>query len=53
MTTLFASPLAGTLGLLFFFAFFVGVVVMLLWPGAKEKAERDALIPFREEEFRG
>ncbi len=53
MTALVASKVAGMFGLMFFMAFFLGVVVMLLRPGAREEAARHALIPFKEEDPRG
>ena len=53
MTALVASKVAGLFGLLFFLAFFLGVVVMLVWPGAREKAAQHALIPFKEDDSRG
>ena len=45
----FASHHAGLIGLLFFFIFFMGVVIWLLRPGAKEQAEKDARIPLNED----
>lgn len=41
---------AGTIGLLFFVAFFAGVVLFLLRPGAKEYYKEQADIPFKEED---
>lgn len=44
----FSSALAGVAGLLFFFVFFVAMAVWVFRPGAKDKYQDDAQIPFRE-----
>ena len=38
------------LGLLFFFVFFVCMLAWVLRPSARKKYERDAQIPFQEDE---
>lgn len=44
----FLANEAGTIGLVFFFAFFLMVLVSVLRPGAKLQAELDGSIPLRE-----
>lgn len=48
MKELFASGTFGTIGLIFFFVFFMGVIVWVLRPGAKTKYKEDAQIPLKE-----
>jgi cbb3-type cytochrome oxidase subunit 3 len=48
MKEMFASPVFGLLGLLFFFAFFCFVLIWVFRPGSKEKYEKDAKIPLKE-----
>ncbi|UJQ94675.1 cbb3-type cytochrome c oxidase subunit 3 [Mariluticola halotolerans] len=40
---------ADSWGLLYMFAIFIGVVLFLLRPGAREQAKNAAQIPFNEE----
>ncbi|OXT01717.1 cbb3-type cytochrome C oxidase subunit 3 [Notoacmeibacter marinus] len=40
---------ADSWGLLGMMAFFFTVIVMVLWPGARSKAEDAAQIPFKED----
>lgn len=49
MKELFASGSYGLVGLLFFFAFFISVLVWLFWPGSKKKFEKHGHIPFKDE----
>ncbi len=44
----FSSVLAGTIGLLFFFVFFVVMALWVFRPGSKEKYKSDAKIPLKE-----
>ena len=44
-----ARSFADTWGLLFLVAIFVGVVLFMLRPGAREQAKDAASIPFRED----
>jgi len=37
------------IGLLFFVAMFIGVVVYAFWPGNKKQFEEDAKIPLRQD----
>ncbi|MCD8496721.1 MAG: cbb3-type cytochrome c oxidase subunit 3 [Alphaproteobacteria bacterium] len=48
MKELFASPVFGLTGLIFFFIFFIGVVIWVFRPGSKKKYEQDAQIPLKE-----
>ncbi len=49
MLQLAANATAGYIGLFFFLSFFAVVVALLLKPGAKAVADKNALIPFKEE----
>ena len=44
----FIADNAGTIGLLFFFFFFLGVLGWIFRPGARKAYEHDARIPFEE-----
>ncbi len=44
----FISHHAGTIGLVFFFLFFIGVMASLYMPGAKEKFDLYKHIPLKE-----
>ena len=44
----FASAYAGLIGLLFFFAFFVIMLIWIFRPGSKKQYQNDALIPFKD-----
>jgi cbb3-type cytochrome oxidase subunit 3 len=46
----FASQQAGILGLLIFFLFFIVMVCWLMTPKAKSDAEKNAKIPFKEDQ---
>lgn len=53
MTPLAANATAGYLGLFMFLTFFALVIFTLVRPGAKAEADRNALIPFKEEKPNG
>ena len=44
----FSSAIAGVTGLLFFFLFFAVTALWVFRPGAKKTYDKDALIPFME-----
>ena len=48
MKEIFASSEFGLIGLLFFFAFFVGITLWTLRPNAKKKYADHANIPLKE-----
>lgn len=50
MKSLFANPEFGTIGLLIFFFFFLGILVWLFLPGAKEKFKKHGEIPLKDDE---
>jgi cbb3-type cytochrome oxidase subunit 3 len=47
MKELYADATVGIIGLLFFFFLFVGILIWLFWPGAKEKFKEHGNIPLR------
>lgn len=49
MKQIFASADAGLIGLLFFFAIFVGVLVYVFWPGSKDKFKKYGDIPLEDD----
>ncbi len=44
----FISHHAGTIGLVFFFLFFIGVIASIYMPGSKEKFDNYKNIPLKE-----
>lgn len=49
MKEVFANSTAGMIGLLFFFFLFVGILIWLYHPGAKEKFKEHGNIPLKDE----
>lgn len=49
MKEMFADGGFGLVGLLFFFTLFVGILVWVLWPGAKEKFQNHGQIPLKDD----
>ena len=49
MKELFASSTAGITGLLFFFFLFVGILIWLYRPGAREEFQEHGNIPLKDE----
>lgn len=49
MKELFASSQFGMIGLLLFFAIFVGILIWLFQPGAKEKFKKHGNIPLEDD----
>lgn len=49
MKALFASADHGLIGLIFFFAFFIGVLIWVFMPGAKEKFKQYGDIPLEDD----
>ena len=49
MKELFANEYAGMIGLLFFFFFFVGMLIWLFRPGAKDKYKKYGEIPLNKD----
>ena len=49
MKSLFANPDIGLIGLLFFFAFFVGLLIWLYRPGAGKKYSKYGDIPLEDD----
>lgn len=47
MKELYADPIVGIIGLLFFFVLFSGILIWLFRPGAKEKFKDYGNIPLR------
>jgi cytochrome c oxidase cbb3-type subunit 4 len=43
------ASMTRIIGLLFFVAMFIGVVVYAFWPGNKKQFEEDAKIPLRQD----
>ncbi|MDO8290310.1 MAG: cbb3-type cytochrome c oxidase subunit 3 [Parvibaculum sp.] len=50
MMHLYASSLAGTVGLLFFFTLFLAALVYAFWPSNKQTFEHMARLPIDEDE---
>jgi cbb3-type cytochrome oxidase subunit 3 len=50
MKELFASSSYGIVGLIIFVAFFVGILIWVLRPGAKAKFQDHANIPLKDED---
>lgn len=50
MKELFADATFGMIGLLFFFAFFIGLMVWLFRPGAKREYDDAGQIPLKEDD---
>ena len=46
----FITHHAGSIGLIFFFLFFIGVLVSVYMPGTKEKFEIYKNIPFKDQD---
>lgn len=53
MSPLAANATAGFVGMFIFMAFFAGVIITLLRPGAKRQADQNAQIPFKEDGSHG
>jgi len=51
MKSLFASATFGIAGLVIFFTIFVGILVWMLWPGAKEKFQKYGNIPLEDDKY--
>lgn len=51
MKELFASEIYGILGLFIFLALFIGMLVWVLIPSAKERFKEHSLIPLKDEEY--
>ena len=49
MKSLFANVDAGLIGLIFFFAVFVGIAIWAFQPGRKQQIESHKYIPLEEE----
>lgn len=49
MKELFASPIFGLVGLLIFFTVFVLILIRVYAPGTKEKFEKHAEIPLKDD----
>lgn len=50
MKTLFASELYGTIGLILFFTLFVGILIWISKPGAKDKFKKYGEIPLKDDQ---
>ena len=50
MKSFFANGDVGITGLVFFFLFFVGIVIWVMWPGTKNTLEKHGQIPLEDEQ---